>query len=267
MKQRGTLLRDTQAGTGLVIVAGQQHPFTLEGIWRSSEAPAVNMTVEAEFDAQGQLTALYAVPAAQLARERADEAVALLKTRGGAMASGVLARVGVVPLAGVALLALAWWWLATLSVQMGGFKAQLTLWQLLGLMNSSGVNLLTSLGGGGGSAGFYGFLGLVGLAGPIVASLVADRRAQLGHALPLLFLVVVGVAFYAGVQSGVEQAQSAMRGFGGAAAARQFDQIGQQVMREAMQAISLGMGAYLGLLVSLALALRGGFLFLTGPRG
>ncbi len=76
MQQRGKILRDTHSGTGLIIVDGRQHAFTLEGIWRSSEAPAVNMTVDAQFDETGTLTALFAVPDAQLAREKTDEAMA-----------------------------------------------------------------------------------------------------------------------------------------------------------------------------------------------
>ncbi|MGM3277372.1 hypothetical protein [Ralstonia sp. 24A2] len=82
MQQRGKILRDTHSGTGLIIVDGRQHAFTLEGIWRSSEAPAVNMTVDAQFDETGTLTALFAVPDAQLAREKADEAMAAVKNRG-----------------------------------------------------------------------------------------------------------------------------------------------------------------------------------------
>ena len=60
-KQPAVVLRDTSAGSGLLMVEGRQVPFRLEGIWRSSVAPRPDMQVEAEFNGEGQLVGLRAV--------------------------------------------------------------------------------------------------------------------------------------------------------------------------------------------------------------
>lgn len=54
----GIVLRDTSAGSGLLMVEGRQVPFRLEGIWRSPVAPKPDMPVQVEFDEQGQLLSI-----------------------------------------------------------------------------------------------------------------------------------------------------------------------------------------------------------------
>lgn len=56
--RHGVVLRDTSAGSGLLMVEGRQLPFHLEGLWRSPVAPKPDMAVEAEFDGEGALVAL-----------------------------------------------------------------------------------------------------------------------------------------------------------------------------------------------------------------
>ncbi|CAJ0816179.1 hypothetical protein [Ralstonia flaminis] len=255
MKQRGTILRDTRTGPGLVIVDGRQHPFTLEGIWRSGEAPAVNMTVDAQFNEVGTLIALFAVPEAQLAREKADEAMVAVKARG----SQLVARMGMGTLVGTGLLATAWFALNTVSVQLTpGMKIGMSLWKLLGVLNTSG-DAMAALSGNGGSTGMYGVLAIAALAGPAASYFVRDARAQLANCLPLLFLLGIGMAFYAGISSSLSQTQSAAMAFGGNAAA---DMVGAMT-REAMRAFSIGVGGYLGCAVSLYFAATGVLKFLA----
>ncbi|NMV37303.1 hypothetical protein [Ralstonia insidiosa] len=254
MKQRGTILRDTRTGPGLVIVNGHQHPLTLEAVWRSGEAPAVNMTVDAQFDETGALTALFAVPDAQLAREKADEAMAAVKARGGQLA----ARVGTGTLVGTGLLTIAWFALNTVSVQLTpGMKIGMSLWKLLSVLNTSG-DAMAALSGNGGGTGIYGALAIVALVGPAASYFVRDTRAQLANCLPLLFLLGIGVAFYSGISGSLSQAQSAAMAFGGNGAA---DMVGAMT-REAMRAISIGAGGYLGCAVSLYFAAVGVLKFL-----
>lgn len=249
MQQRGKILRDTRTGPGLVIVDGRQYPFTLEGIWRSGEAPAVNMTVDVQFDEAGVLTALLAVPDAQLAREKADEAMAAVKARCGQLA----ARVGTGTLVGTGLLAVAWFALNTVSVQLTpGMKMGMSLWKLLGVLNASG-DAMAALSGNGGSAGMYGVLAIVALAGPAASYFVHDARAQLANCLPLLFLFGIALAFYSGISSGLSQAQGAAMAFGGNGTA---DVVGAMT-REVMRAISISAGGYLGSAVSLYFAATG----------
>lgn len=58
VKKRGKILRDTSAGLGLLIVEGQQYPFSLNHLWKSDLLPQVGMVVEAEFNREGQLIAI-----------------------------------------------------------------------------------------------------------------------------------------------------------------------------------------------------------------
>ncbi|NMV38563.1 hypothetical protein [Ralstonia insidiosa] len=249
MQQRGRILRDTRTGPGLIIVNGRQYPFTLEGVWRSNEAPAVNMTVDALFDDTGELTALVAVPDTQLAREKADDAVAVLKARGGQLA----ARVGTGTLVGTGLLAMAWFALNTVSVQLTpGMKMGMSLWKLLGVLNASG-DAMAALSGNGGSSGMYGVLAIVALAGPVASYFVRDAHAQLANCLPLLFLLGIALAFYLSISNSLSQAQGAAMAFGGSGAA---DVVGAMT-RQVMRAISIGAGGYLSCLVSLYFATTG----------
>ena len=58
IKKRGKILRDTSAGRGLLIVEGQQYPFSRNQLWKSDLPPQVGMVVEAEFNREGKLTAI-----------------------------------------------------------------------------------------------------------------------------------------------------------------------------------------------------------------
>ena len=58
IKKRGKILRDTSAGPGLLIVEGQQYPFSRNQLWKSDLPPQVGMVVEAEFNREGKLTAI-----------------------------------------------------------------------------------------------------------------------------------------------------------------------------------------------------------------
>ncbi len=57
----GVIVRDTSAGSGLLMVEGRQLPFRLEGLWRSPVAPKPDMRVEIEFNGEGELVSLRAV--------------------------------------------------------------------------------------------------------------------------------------------------------------------------------------------------------------
>jgi hypothetical protein len=62
-RKRGKVLREPGAGSGLLIVEGQQFPFSLTGVWQSPQAPKIGMIVEAEFNRDGQLVAIRALDA------------------------------------------------------------------------------------------------------------------------------------------------------------------------------------------------------------
>ena len=58
MKKQGKILRDTRRGPGLLILEGQQFPFSLTAAWRSALLPAPGMSVEVEFDSAGEIMAI-----------------------------------------------------------------------------------------------------------------------------------------------------------------------------------------------------------------
>ncbi|MBA9870023.1 hypothetical protein D7S79_09955 [Ralstonia insidiosa] len=166
---------------------------------------------------------------------------------------------GMGTLVGTGLLATAWFALNTVSVQLTpGMKIGMSLWKLLGMLNTSG-DAMAALSGNGGSTGMYGVLAIAALAGPAASYFVRDARAQLANCLPLLFLLGIGMAFYAGISSSLSQAQSAAAAFGGNGAA---DMVGAMT-REAMRAFSIGAGGYLSCAVSLYFAATGVVKFLT----
>src|SRR5215469_263244 len=70
---RGTIIKVPDVSPGLVIANNNQRQFTLEGVWKSTTAPATNQTVDIELDAADNIASIAVVDAAQLARERFHE--------------------------------------------------------------------------------------------------------------------------------------------------------------------------------------------------
>lgn len=263
MNHRGKILRDTNAGPGLLSSNGTQHPFTLETHWKSDQPPRVGMVVDASFDGAGSLAAVMPVADSQLAKEQAELAVQAAKERGGALAAGLTARFGVPTLVAMGALVVGWFFLNTVAIQVSSqYSTGLTFWKLLGVLNSP-AGLLEGFGGSAGSSGIYGFLCIVALLGPLAPQVWKDKRAHLGGLLPLAFMLLVALMIYLGINDGLKQAQSAAGIFGGGAQAAQMAEIGNMMLQKAMSAISIGLGGYLALLASLYLAYRGAIQFLA----
>jgi hypothetical protein len=253
MAKRGKILRDANAGPGLLIVEGQQYPFSLEGVWKSEVPARPGLVVEVELNGN-QVVGITAIPDSQLAKEQAEAAMAVAKEKGAALASGLVAKFGVPNLVAAGLLIVGWFFLSTASLDASIFgKMSFTFWDVLGFLNAK--NALEALGAGGHapSAGIYGFFAIVCLVGPFLSYFWKDKRAHLGGLLPLVFMVIVGLM----VRSSIHSA------FGGNASG-QFAEMQQQAQDEAMKAISLGMGAYLSILASLYFAGAGAKKFLVG---
>jgi len=247
MKKRGKVLRDI--GPGLLMVEGQQYPFTLEGIWKSDVPPKPGMVVDVEFDREGKIIAIFAVAESQLAKEQAEAAMAVAREKGAALASGMVAKFGVPTLVAAGILIIGWFFRSTVTVQLPFLgKLEFTFWQVLGYLNvNNGLQLLERNGHP--SAGFYDFLALLALVGPFVHHFWKDKRAALGGTAPLVFMVIVGLMVRSSMQSA----------FGGNDPAG----VGRQMQEEAMKAVSLGFGAYISVLVSLYFAAIGTKRFLA----
>jgi len=62
-RKRGKILREPGAGFGLLIIEGQQFPFSLTDVWQSPQLPKIGMIAEAEFDRDGKLVVIRALDA------------------------------------------------------------------------------------------------------------------------------------------------------------------------------------------------------------
>ncbi len=60
-RKRGKVLREPGAGPGLMMVEGQQFPFSLTDLWQSPQPPKIGMSGDAEFDRDGKLVAIRAL--------------------------------------------------------------------------------------------------------------------------------------------------------------------------------------------------------------
>jgi len=228
----------------LLIVEGQQYPFALEGVWKSEVAPKPGLVVEVDFDGNGQISSITAVPESVLAKEQAEIALQAAKEKGGQIVGQIVAKVGMPNLVAGLVLMISWFWLNAVAVQIPfGGKFEITFWQILGLLNAS--NILEVLGSASrSSAGMYGFFALVCLAGPFVQYFWKDKRAALGGWLPLVFMVIVGIIMRSNINSAIGPMPS-----GGMYADMQ-----RQAQEEMSKAISYGMGLYLAVLASLYFA-------------
>ena len=265
MKHRAKILRDTNAGPGLLSIDGNQHPFSLEAHWRSDVPPRVGMVVDAELDEAGTLVAVVPVADGQVMKEQAELALKVARARGGELTAGLTDRFGTPLLVAMGALCVGWFFLNTVVVQITpGMRIGLSFWKILGVLNSPAA-LLSSLGGSGGSSGggIYALLCIVALAGPFAPFFWKDRRAHLGGLLPLAFMLVTAAMIYAGIQDGMAQTQDMVGGFGGQQAKQMAQAMGQEMMKQVWSAVSLGLGFYVSIAVSLYLAARAGLKFMA----
>jgi hypothetical protein len=270
LRQRGRVLRDTSLGDGLVFVAGNQYPFRLEGTWKSEFAPKVNMPVDVDFDAAGAVVCIRGINPQSLAGEQAAQALGAAQETAKKVAAefqskGLPVILSYVQLIGggrvVAIIALiaGWFWLNTVAIDAGFLGKQgFSFYDALKLLNQGGAAGLAALGGGmrNASAGFYGFLAIVAVMAPLLPYVIKDRRAWLGSAAPLgLMLLVVLIAYWK-ISHGMSEATGA---FGSQTAEMEeyARQMASEARKQVMQAVSLGLGAYLSIVASVYLAFTG----------
>jgi hypothetical protein len=251
MTKRGKILRDPQTGPGLLMVEGQQYQFLLDNVWKSEAPPKPGMVVDVDFDPKGGIAGLSAIPDAQLAREQTEKVMAAGREKGGEILSKIVARFGVPALVAGGLLLISWFFLTAVSIQAGG-KVSFTFWQVLGLLNiGNPIQLMDPNFHP--SAGFYGFLALLSLAGLFLHYVWKDKLAFLGGLLPFIFMLIVGLVARNTIHSAFAAPPSADLGSLGPLA----QQMQNEAMNQAMNAVSLGIGTYLSLLASLYFAAIG----------
>jgi len=183
---RGTIIKTPDTAPGLLVADGQQKTFTLEGIWRSQVAPAVNMAVDIELDDAGFITRLTAVDLQQVAREHLEQARkdAADKARHGVGA--LAARMGKITLTAIVILWIAWFFMPGLSFSVSflgaGQVRSFTLWDALALDPSNNMSPTN-----------HGFLSLVvitGIAAPFGAAFIRRWYARFLYAAPLSCLAI-----------------------------------------------------------------------------
>ncbi len=256
MTHRGTILRDTNAGPGLLVVEGSQHPFQLEGAWRGTVPPRVGMVVDVTFGSAGEVVGVAPVEEGQLAKEQAEQAMAAIKQKGGAVAGATVARFGGRDLLALGALLLGWFVLKVGSFE-GGLMGSIsfTFWQVLGFINSGAESIGRRAMGGGTGTGLLGLVAVVALAGPFVHHFWKDRRAHLGGLLPLLLMLFALWRVYGGMgDSGIDSASM----FG-----EEGRQMAEEMRREMRDAVSLGIGFYVAFAASIYFALTAGKRFLA----
>ncbi len=237
MTKRGKVVRDPCAGPGLLMVDGQQHPFILQNVWKSEVPPKPGQVVELEFDAEGKIAGITTVPDAQIAQEQADITLAATKTKGAESVRSLVGRFEFRQSAAAGLLILSWSLLSAVSVQLPFLgRLDLTFWQVLGYLNSTNVVAVFEQQSNP-SSGFYGLLALAAMAGPFAHHVWKDKRAELAGAMPLAFMLLVGVL----VRRSVHSSFASGGAYGG---------LQKQAQDEMLNAVSLGLGTYISLLVS-----------------
>jgi hypothetical protein len=244
MSKRGTILRDANAGPGLVTVDGQQHQFNLEGVWKSAVPPKPNMQVDVDFGPDGTISSLTAVSESQIAKEQAEVVMAAARDKSKAVATAAVAKFGLPTLIATGLLIVGWFVLNTAVIQSPVGNLNYSFWQVLGYVNAGGAMQAIMQGGGASpSAGIYGLLAILALAGPFVHYFWKDKRAVLGGLLPLLFMLVIWL-----------MARNEITNVGGVDTTGVPADVLKQMRDQALAAVSLGLGAYLSLLVGLYFA-------------
>jgi len=239
MSLRGKVLQVGAGNQGVVTVNGQQYSFSTAA-WRSPAPPTAGMAADVDFGPDGTISQLTQVPEGQVAKEQAEAVMNAARQKGGAVASAAMAKFGLPLLVSTGLLLIAWFFLSAVSVATPFAKITFTFWQVLGFANASNAwEAVMSGGGSAPSTGIYGLLAFVALAGPFVRFFWKDKRAALLGFLPLVFMLFVGIM----VRSTISSAT-------GGAASGPFAELQQQAQQEMMNAISLGLGSYLALLVS-----------------
>ena len=255
---RGSILRDTQIGPGLLSVGGRQLPFTLEQHWRSERPPVTGARVDVLLDGE-QVAAVTLVDDAQIAKEmakdmgaQASQAAGLLASRGRQLWGRAVAEFGTVPLVALGSLWLGWWVFDWVAVRVVGSQvASYSFWDMVRML--AAPNALEAMQYGQGGFGLWSIVALACAAAPLLPLLWRDRRASWGLAAPLLFMLVQGGRLYWGISSAATALQQQMGGLSGAMG-RMARDMSSELQAQILKSISLGLGLYLSLAAAAVLA-------------
>ena len=175
-------MRTGNGEPGLLIAEGQQYAFSRDIQWQSPTPPKPGMLVEMDLDEAGRIQALHALSETALASR--DSPQLAVRQPG----TGREKRIPLGEIIGAIFLTISWLLLTGVSFQTALGRSDFTLWQMLGLLNSSGVIDPMSARPGGGP---YGFLALFVLSGPFWFRLWKHRFALLGGLMPFMLIAAL----------------------------------------------------------------------------
>lgn len=256
MKQRGRVLQDASTGKGLISSDGNQYEFEIAGVWKSDSAPKVDMVVEIELDSAGKISAAYAVSESDLAKEQAEKAMQAAKEKGAALYGELSARLGKPVLGALAGVAVSWFFLNLITIQLTASSSTgITFWQLLGIVNA-GETLGMSMNGNL-DKGIYGLFAIIALAGPFISQFWKDPKAHLGHCLPFVLMLTIGVKIYLAIHGAAQESQAQLQALGGNPFAGYAQEMMGNMVKEVLKAIHIGVGGYVAVACSAFLAFVG----------
>jgi hypothetical protein len=255
---RGKIMRDTNAGPGIVFVDGAQKSFTLETHWKSSSPPKVGAVVEVTVDSAGNPLSVELIDETALAKEQAQKALNFASENGKQYFGLLRAKVGAPTLISVALLAFGWIFLAALNVRVSAsFGHSITFYEVLKLTNSGGTLLEALDGLTYSGAGLYGLVMWVALLAPIASHFLDNKFLNLGYCAPLAFMLIVTAIVYFSIKHDVEVAQQASREMFGGQMGKLAQGMVSEVISATLKALSIGLGIYLTGAVAACLAFIG----------
>jgi hypothetical protein len=202
MKKRGKILRDTASGSGLLMIEGQQYRYP-EGVWQSEAPSKPGLAVDVELDGNGEVRGITVVSEVQLAREQAG--LATVKARQSRIAR-MPARISLLQFAAAGFLAIAWFFLPAVSVQLPfPGRLDLTFWQILEFLNAGSASEFLDARGNSG-AGLYGVAALIAWTAPFLRRVWKRSLALLGGLQPLAFMVAVAFVFRSSIEAAAGRA-------------------------------------------------------------
>src|SRR6478752_2730987 len=167
MAKRGRVLREPYTGPGLLMVEGRQYPL-VKDLWRSEVRARPGLAVNVDFDPNGNLRSITAIPESQMNGEQEN-------VPPGGLALGTLAQedanLGIallVQFSAAMLLLVSWCSLTAVSIHLPfSDSVELTFWQVLGYLNAGGLRQISEMAATP-DAGAMGFAAILVLAGPLV---------------------------------------------------------------------------------------------------
>ncbi len=241
MRKRGRVLRDTNAGPGLLTAEGKQYSFVLEGMWRSEVPPRLGMLVDVHFDSEGAPATVYAVSDGQVEREVGrEQAQATVPPDKLCRPESSVAGFGVPALLAQLLLLLSFFFLPSLLIGKAVGTRAISGWEAVSLhVATPGTR----------DPGVLGLLAIPCLLAPLVVPLLKFSWSRWLYAAPLGFAVLASVTLYMRFERDSPLAGQNVQGLLGGATTNQLGNQGVGI-------VSVNVGAYLLLICALYFAKR-----------